>query len=80
MAAGVLARQPIQLALGWSGGVFGAAAATALSFISPLFATLLLTKVSGMPPSERKYDARFGDRKDYREWRDNTPAIIPKLF
>lgn len=30
--------------------------------------------------SEPKYDAKYGDRKDYQEWRQNTPRLIPKLF
>jgi len=29
--------------------------------------------------SEKKYDKRYGDRKDYQEWKKNTPMFIPKL-
>jgi len=29
--------------------------------------------------SENKYDKRYGDRKDYQEWKKNTPMFIPKL-
>jgi hypothetical protein len=29
--------------------------------------------------SEKKYDKRYGDRKDYQEWKTNTPMFIPKL-
>lgn len=30
--------------------------------------------------SEKKYDKKFGDRKDYQEWKKNTPRLIPKLL
>lgn len=29
--------------------------------------------------SEKKYDQRYGDRKDYQEWKKNTPMFFPKL-
>ncbi|KAJ0337386.1 hypothetical protein COL154_005225 [Colletotrichum chrysophilum] len=48
--------------------------------VSPAFVALLLTKVSGIPLSEKKYDKRYGDRKDYQEWKKNTPKLIPKVF
>lgn len=80
MAAGTLALRPVQLALGFSGGPLGILATTAMSFISPAFSALLLLKVSGVPLSEKKYDKRYGDRKDYQEWKKNTPRLIPKLF
>lgn len=78
-AAGVLVTQPVQTALGLSGGLGGLAAALSLAFISPLFTTFLVLKVSGVPLSENKYDKRYGDRKDYQEWKRNTPKFIPKL-
>lgn len=37
------------------------------------------SQVSGIPLSEKKYDERYGDRKDYQEWKKNTPMFIPKL-
>lgn len=79
-AAGVLARKPAQLALGLSGGAAGILTTTALSFVSPAFASFLLLKVSGVPLSEKKYDKRYGDRKDYQEWKKNTPRLIPKIW
>ena len=36
------------------------------------------SQVSGVPMSENKYDKRYGDRKDYQEWKKNTPVFIPK--
>lgn len=80
VAAGALARKPIQLALGLSGGLPGVLTTTAMSLVSPAFSAFLLLKVSGVPMSEKKYDARYGDRKDYQEWKRNTPKLIPKIF
>ncbi|EHK24999.1 uncharacterized protein TRIVIDRAFT_212408 [Trichoderma virens Gv29-8] len=78
--AGVLSRSPIQQALGLSGGALGILTTTTLSFVSPAFAAFLLLKVSGIPLSEGKYDKRYGDRKDYQEWKKNTPRLIPRLW
>ncbi|KAF7542994.1 hypothetical protein G7046_g10077 [Stylonectria norvegica] len=80
VAAGVLARKPVQLGLGFSGGAAGILTTTVLSYVSPAFAALLLLKVSGVPLSERKYNARYGDRKDYQEWKRNTPKLVPRLW
>lgn len=80
VAAGTMARKPIQLALGLSGGLPGILTTTALAFVSPAFAMLLLTKVSGIPMSEKKYNKRYGHRKDYKEWKENTPKLIPKFW
>lgn len=78
-AAGVLSRAPVQQALGLAGPA-GVLTTTALSYVSPAFTAFLLLKVSGVPLSEPKYDKRFGDRKDYQQWRNNTPRLIPKLW
>lgn len=67
-------------AIGLGGGAAGRAAAVALSAVSPMFVTFLLTKVSGIPLSEKKYDKRYGGRKDYDAWKENTPVLMPKLF
>ncbi|KAL6352767.1 hypothetical protein LRP88_13240 [Fusarium phalaenopsidis] len=80
VAAGILARQPVQLALGLSGSAGSILTTTALSYVSPAFAALLLTKVSGIPLSEEKYDKRYGHRKDYQEWKKNTPKLIPRFW
>lgn len=79
-AAGILAQRPVQFALGLSGGIPGIVLTSAISFISPAFISFLLLKVSGIPLSEPKYDKKFGHRKDYQEWRNNTPRLIPKFW
>lgn len=79
-AAGVLVSPPVQSAIGLSGGLGGVLGALSLAYISPVFTTFLVTQVSGIPLSENKYDKRYGDRKDYQEWKANTPKFFPKIF
>lgn len=75
-SAGVLVLPGVRQAVGLS----SVAGALALTYVSPAFTTLLVTQVSGIPLSENKYDKRYGDRKDYQEWKKNTPKFFPKLF
>ncbi|CAN8098425.1 unnamed protein product [Discula destructiva] len=79
-SAGVLLSAPIQRAIGLSGGIGGILAALSMAFVSPIFTTFLVTQVSGIPLSEKKYDKRYGDRKDYQEWKKNTPKFFPKIL
>ncbi|KAI2777015.1 DUF1295-domain-containing protein [Daldinia loculata] len=79
-AAGVLVARPVQVGLGFSGGLLGKLLVLAASFVSPAFITSLLLKVTGVPLSEKKYDAKYGHRKDYQEWKRNTPKFFPKLY
>lgn len=37
--------------------------------LESIFVCLQLNQVSGIPLSENKYDKRYGDRKDYQEWK-----------
>ncbi|KAK3945677.1 hypothetical protein QBC46DRAFT_430332 [Diplogelasinospora grovesii] len=79
-AAGVLLSKPVQIALGLNTLSYPRLAALGMCYVSPAFVTFLLLKVSGVPLSESKYDKRYGDRKDYQEWKQNTPKFFPKLF
>ncbi|KAK5174267.1 uncharacterized protein LTR77_001347 [Saxophila tyrrhenica] len=78
-AAGVMLSGVGQAGMGFSGGIGAKVGALAMAGVSPAFVTFLLLKVSGIPLSENKYDKRYGDRKDYQEWKKNTPMFIPKL-
>lgn len=49
-----------------------------ITLLSPVFVVLLLTRVSGIPPLEKKADARWGDRPDYRDYRATTPVLVPR--
>ncbi|MCJ1339890.1 hypothetical protein MMC09_005182 [Bachmanniomyces sp. S44760] len=80
LAGGVLVSNAGQVGMGlakW--GLGGKAVALAMAGVSPAFVTFLLLKVSGVPMSETKYDKRFGDNKEYKKWKENTPMFIPKL-
>ena len=48
-----------------------------LVVISPIFVTLLLTKVSGVNLQNKQAQERWGDDPDYQKYRANTPALIP---
>lgn len=50
-----------------------------VALISPIFVYLLLTKVSGIPILDARGLTRWGDNAKYIEYRNNTPALIPKL-
>jgi len=50
-----------------------------VAVLSPLFVVLLLTRVSGIPLLEKRADERWGDRADYRAYRNRTPVLIPAL-
>ncbi len=48
------------------------------TLISPVFVTLLLTKISGIPLLQQKADKRWGGQKDYEDYKRRTPVLIPK--
>ncbi|MCE9645513.1 MAG: DUF1295 domain-containing protein [Chloroflexi bacterium] len=50
-----------------------------IALISPLFVTLLLTRVSGVPLLEKRADEKWGGQEDYETYKKNTPVLIPKL-
>ena len=47
--------------------------------ISPVFVTVLLTRVSGVPMLERRSDERWGGQEDYERYKETTPVLIPRL-
>ena len=51
-----------------------------IALISPLFVTLLLTKVSGIPLLEKKADKKWGGQEDYEAYKKETPVLIPKIW
>ena len=50
-----------------------------VAMISPVFVTLLLTRVSGVPLLEKKADKKWGGQEAYETYKKNTPVLIPKL-
>ena len=45
--------------------------------IGPVFITLLLLFVSGIPLLERSADAKYGDDPVYREYKRRTSILVP---
>lgn len=50
-----------------------------VALISPVFVTILLTRVSGVPLLEAKADKKWGGQKAYESYKKNTPVLIPRL-
>ena len=50
-----------------------------VAMISPVFVTLLLTRVSGVPLLEKKADKKWGGQEDYESYKKRTPVLIPRL-
>ncbi|KAK5653724.1 hypothetical protein OQA88_7880 [Cercophora sp. LCS_1] len=78
-AAGVLTQGPIKAHLGWW-GLAGQLKALLIPGLAPAFVAWALLRASGVPLSEAKYDRLYGDRKDYQQWRRNTPLLFPKIW
>ncbi len=50
-----------------------------VALISPVFVTLLITRVSGVPLLENKADKKWGGQEDYEAYKKRTPVLIPRL-
>ncbi len=50
-----------------------------ITLISPIFVTLLLTRISGVPMLEKRADERWGGREDYEAYKERTPVLFPRL-
>lgn len=50
-----------------------------VTLISPLFVTLLLTRVSGIPMLEQRADEKWGGQAEYEAYKKNTPSLIPRF-
>jgi steroid 5-alpha reductase family enzyme len=49
-----------------------------VTLISPVFVTLLLTRVSGLPMLEKRADEKWGGQEDYEAYKERTPVLIPR--
>lgn len=47
--------------------------------LGPLFLALLITRVSGVPPTDAQRDKKYGQNAAYRKWRAEVPAVFPKF-
>jgi len=50
-----------------------------VTLISPIFVTVLLTRVSGMPLLEKRADEKWGGQDEYEAYKEHTPALIPRF-
>lgn len=50
-----------------------------IGLISPVFVTVLLTHVSGIPLLEQRADAKWGGQDAYERYKEQTPILIPRL-
>ena len=50
-----------------------------VALISPIFVTLLITRVSGIPLLEKKADQKWGGQADYETYKKRTPVLIPRF-
>jgi len=50
-----------------------------VALISPVFVTLLLTRVSGVPMLEKRADEKWGGQPEYEAYKQRTPVLIPRL-
>ncbi|MFC2079384.1 DUF1295 domain-containing protein [Candidatus Bipolaricaulota bacterium] len=48
-----------------------------VSIISPVFVTLLLTRISGVPMLERRADEKWGGQEAYEVYKKRTSILIP---
>ncbi len=46
--------------------------------ISPVFVTLLLTRVSGIPMLETRAEEHWGQQEDFQQYSRNTSVLIPR--
>jgi steroid 5-alpha reductase family enzyme len=49
-----------------------------ITLISPVFVTLLLTRISGIPILEKRADEKWGGQEAYETYKANTPVLIPR--
>ncbi len=47
-----------------------------ITLISPIFVTILLTRISGVPMLERRADEKWGGQEDYEAYKERTPVLI----
>lgn len=49
-----------------------------LALISPVFVTIMLTRISGVPLLEARADEKWGGQADYEAYKARTPVLIPR--
>ena len=50
-----------------------------IAMLSPVFVTLLLTKLSGVPLLEAQGKSRWGAEPHYQAYTRSTPVLVPRV-
>ncbi len=50
-----------------------------IALVSPIFVTILLMRISGVPLLENRADEKWGGQAEYEAYKENTPVLLPKL-
>ena len=53
---------------------------TWLSFLGPIWITILLSKISGIPLLQESWMKKYGHLDSFKQYQKNTPLIIPKFI
>lgn len=48
-----------------------------LTILAPIYLTILLLFISGVPTIEKKYDHKYKDNQDYQRYKNSTNLIVP---
>ncbi len=51
-----------------------------ITILSPIYITVLLLAVSGIPTLEKEYNKRYKESKEYQEYKRKTGKLLPKIF
>lgn len=51
-----------------------------VTLVSPVFVTVLLTRISGIPLLERKADQRWAEDQEYLAYKKTTPVLLPRWY
>ncbi len=72
-----------EISLWWGIFVYGLsyyADAYWLTALGPIFITLLITMVSGIPILEKSANKQWGEDQKYQEYKNKTPILVPNFF
>jgi steroid 5-alpha reductase family enzyme len=48
-----------------------------LSIVSPIYISILLIFVSGIPTLEKRYEKKYKGNEDYRDYKESTSMLVP---
>ncbi len=52
---------------------------TWLGLLGPIWVTILLTKISGIPLLQQSWAKKYGHLDSFKQYQTNTPLILPKI-